>query len=204
MDARRVVERQGRCKTGHMNETPDLLERRANVRDRDPLFIAALHGFLVPFLGGHPAATPARDHPDVLRVRPLTPLVLVGLISVAVGGCADEDASGTTVAPELGGGASFDFTPTIKITDDGFVPLQAVAVFGETLTFVNETDRPQTIHFTNGSPAIGGAQTIGPIPPGESRTFPKPLEAAISLVYEADALPGETGRLQIDPGVDTL
>ena len=101
-------------------------------------------------------------------------------------------------------GSAFDFTPTITITEDGFVPLHAVAVFGETLTFVNQTDRPQTIRFTNGSPAIGGAESIGPIPPGGSVSFDEPLETAISLVYNASDLPGATGRLQVDPGVDTL
>jgi hypothetical protein len=137
-------------------------------------------------------------------------IVLAGLAACsgdddATVGSAPSAATPTTSATDgTSDGTTFDFTPTITITDDGFLPLQAVAVFGETLTFVNDTERAQTIHFTNGSPEIGGADTIGPIQPGASMTYPRPLETAISLVYEADSLPGFTGRLQIDPGVGTL
>lgn len=147
------------------------------------------------------------------------PITALALLALAMSACSSGDdpavdpagsvGEGSASLPDLppedaSDGSTFDFTPTITITPDGFLPVQAVAVFGEELTFVNETATAQTIHFTNGSPVIGGAETVGPIPPGESMTFPGELEAAVSLVYEADGLPGVVGRLQIDPGVGTL
>lgn len=99
----------------------------------------------------------------------------------------------------------FAFTSTIKITSAGFVPLQAVAVFGETVSFVNETTESQTISFINGGLGAGGAIVeVGPIAPGASASVPEPLSAAISLVFESDGLPGKQGHLQVDPGVDEL
>ena len=153
-----------------------------------------------------------------MRRPTLASLAVVCLFAVT--GCSgddDDDSSdalsaeatqpepGTTLlVDDQGDPTRINFTSTITITEGGFVPLQAIAVFDQTLTFVNETDRDQTITFTNGSPAVGGPQTFGPIPAGQSMSWPEPLSAAISLVYEADALPGKTGRLEIDKGTDQL
>lgn len=152
-----------------------------------------------------------------MRRRILSSIALASLLAVSA--CSDDDGDSddvatadsvepsgetTTLPLETSDTSRIAFTPTITITEDGFLPLQAVAVFTQTLTFVNETDRAQTITFTNGSPQVGGPKTFGPIPAGESMEWPDPLDTAISLVFEADSLPGQTGRLQIDPGVDEL
>jgi plastocyanin len=143
----------------------------------------------------------------VLR-RSLCALLLASTLT-ALASCSGSDdaptATATTVVPiDTGQKDRFDFTPTITITDAGFRPAEAVATIGQTLTFVNQTSRPQTITFTNGSPEIGGAQTIGPIAPGQQMSWPRPLSTAISLRYESDALPGQSGQVQIDKGIDNL
>jgi hypothetical protein len=142
-------------------------------------------------------------------LRRITSMVLVGSTLALLAGCSsggdDTSSTETTVVPfDTGQADRFAFTPTVKITEDGFRPEQAVATIGQTLTFVNQTARPQTITFTNGSPEIGGAQTIGPIAPGQQMSWPRPLSATISLRYESDALPGQSGQVQIDPGIDHL
>ncbi len=98
--------------------------------------------------------------------------------------------------------AVFAFTSTITITEGGFEPCsKAVAVFGDTLTFVNETAREQTITFINASPTIDGPTTLGPIAPGAAMDYTEELGSAISVVYESDGMPGHTGQLQINPGI---
>lgn len=141
-------------------------------------------------------------------------LVLVAF-GASVAGCASDDGEGDvssdtvsdTVVADPTDTANDDilaFTPTIRITESGYLPQQAVAVFGQTLTFVNETAREQSIRFLNGTPHIGGPDTVGPIEPGGSMTIEEPLDTAISLIFESDSLPGFTGRLQIDPGLADL
>ncbi len=158
-----------------------------------------------------------------MRFRALRIVTLVAAAAVVgpvVTGCSSDDSSGTqspgdevesdgesvvTADPnDTDNPAAFDFTSTISITETGFEPRQAVAVLGEMLTFVNNTDRAQTIRFTNGTPNVDGAPTIGPIEPGESLSFPEPLESTISLIYESDGLPGQQGQLQVDPGIEEL
>lgn len=147
--------------------------------------------------------------------RHLGPSLVVLALATACSGANDQArVVDATPAPDDGVLASapvdtadiaqFDFTATIRITDDGFVPSWAVAVFGETLTFVNDTDETQTVRFTNGVPNVDGPGSLGPIPPGGEFSLDDPLSAAISLVYESSALPGRTGRLQVDPGVENL
>lgn len=144
-----------------------------------------------------------RRYLAVLATLAMAPVACSSDNEPSLGGTLPGGTTGP-VTEETSDGTAFDFTSTITITEDGFLPLKAVAVFGEALTFVNDTGTSQTISFTNGAPAIGGERTIGPIAPGGSMTYPGELATAISLVYEADGLPGKTGQLQIDPGVDTL
>lgn len=150
-----------------------------------------------------------------MPVVPSTRPLLLGAAAVVaiVSACSSGDdpslssvveGSAPAIPIETADGTTFDLTSTITITPDGFIPLQAVALFGDSLTFVNETEQAQTVTFTNGSPVIGGAQTVGPIAPGGSSTYDGELTTAMSLVYEVDGLPGLTGRVQIEPGVGTL
>lgn len=146
--------------------------------------------------------------------RPFLAGALAVAVVAVVSACSSGDdpslspvvdgGSAPAIPIETADGTTFDLTSTITITADGFIPLQAVAVFGDTLTFVNETEQPQTVTFTNGAPVIGGSQTVGPIAPGGSSTYDGELQTAISLVYEVDGLPGLTGRVQIEPGIGTL
>lgn len=139
-------------------------------------------------------------------------LLVIGLLmsTWAIAGCSSSSASPVDdntvpVDPtDTADAKAFAFTSTITITANGFEPAQAVAVFGQTLTFVNATTAPQTITFVNGSPNIGAPSTYGPIAAGASLTVPGVLRTAISLVYRSDAVPGVQGRLQIDPGVKTI
>ncbi len=138
-----------------------------------------------------------------------TPHLLAALLMAAAGaGCSGDGADSevsqidnVTLAPsDTADPAGMQFTSTITITADGFVPEQAVAVFGETLTFVNDTAAEQTVRFTNGSVNIDGPASFGPIPPGGTVSMDEPLDTSASLLYESDGLPGVIGRLQVDPG----
>lgn len=162
-------------------------------------------------------ATHRRATLDLVKRLGRSVIVLVAAISTAAGCSSDDEGEGEgdissdtvsdTVAVDPSDTANDDllaFTPTIRITESGYLPQQAVAVFGENLTFVNETEREQLIEFMNGTPHIGGPDTIGPIEPGGTVTVEKPLDTAVSLIFESEGLPGFTGRLQIDPGVDDL
>lgn len=132
-------------------------------------------------------------------------------VAIAMFGCSDSASDESSASTEFVADpndtddpTAFAITSTVTITETGFVPIQAVAVLGDTLTFVNETNVVQTIRFTNGSLNVDGPATLGPIEPGESLSYAEPLSSTISLIFESDGLPGQVGRLQVDPGIDNI
>jgi hypothetical protein len=79
----------------------------------------------------------------------------------------------------------------VFITDDGFVPEQLVAIVGEKISFINETERTAAVEFT----ALDFES--GPIAPGRKATFTP--DGAYSIGYHLADDPEITGAIQVEP-----
>ncbi len=92
----------------------------------------------------------------------------------------------------------FSVGQEVFITDDGFVPQQLVAIVGEKISFVNETNDTAEVRFS----AIDFA--TGPIEPGERATYTP--EGAYSIGYHVAGDKNVTGAIQVQayfmPGED--
>ena len=79
----------------------------------------------------------------------------------------------------------------IFITDDGFVPQQLVAIVGEKVSFINETDDRVSVRFT----AIDFE--TGDIEPGGKATYTP--DGAFSIAYHLVGDEDVTGAIQVEP-----
>jgi hypothetical protein len=79
----------------------------------------------------------------------------------------------------------------VFITDQGFVPLQLVAIVGEKISFINETDASAAVEFT----ALDFES--GPIAPGRRATFTP--DGAYSIGFHLSDDPKVTGAIQVQP-----
>jgi hypothetical protein len=86
---------------------------------------------------------------------------------------------------------SFHVGQEVFITDDGFVPEQLVAIVGEKISFINETDRNAAVEFT----ALDFES--GPIAPGRKATYTP--DGAYSIAYHLAGDPKVTGAILVEP-----
>ncbi len=86
----------------------------------------------------------------------------------------------------------------VFITDDGFRPRDLVSIVQEEVTWINETDSPQTIRF------LAGGRKVGPIEPGGRASYTP--DATISIAYTLADDADVKGTVQVQwyfqPGED--
>lgn len=142
-----------------------------------------------------------------MRTRPrLVALALLALFGgvTACGDTTDTNASVPTVTADptdVADTDAFDFSNVVELREGSVAPAQAVAVVEDDIVFRNTTAIEQVIRATNGTFGDSGpAETT--IPPGGEFTFRQ--STPISITYEVVSQPGVTGRIQVDPGIETI
>lgn len=137
--------------------------------------------------------------------RLLGALAFGALLLVAPVSCGDETpAAGptTTADPtDVPDTDAFDFSNVVEIRDGSVAPAQTVATTDREIVFRNTTSRPQELRATNGTFGDRPAES-GPIEPGAEFAFRQ--ETPISITYEVLSQPGVTGRIQVDPGIESI
>lgn len=86
---------------------------------------------------------------------------------------------------------AFHVGQEVFITDDGFVPEQLVAIVGEKISFINETDADAEVRFT----ALDFE--TGPIVPGDRATYTP--DGAYSIAFHLAGDEDVTGAIQVEP-----
>lgn len=97
---------------------------------------------------------------------------------------------------------AFDFSNTVEIRDGSVAPRQTVAVVEDDIVFRNTTGSVQEVRATNGNFGDRGPVQSGPIEPGGEFRFRQ--STPISITYEVLSQPGLTGRIQVDPGIESI
>jgi len=126
-------------------------------------------------------------------------------VGTSCGSSAEKDSSGPVVTADptdRPDDDAFAFSNTVEIRVGAVAPAQTVALVEEDIVLKNTTDVPQTVRVTNGTLGDTGPAETGPIAPGDEYRFRQ--TTPISIVYEITSQPGLTGRIQVDPGTDTI
>jgi hypothetical protein len=86
---------------------------------------------------------------------------------------------------------------TVTISAKGFAPYWADVPLHSTVTFENTTATPQQIVFDNARDASGAPLQSQVIAPGA--TWVWTADTFASFAYHSPQLPGQDGRIQVDP-----
>lgn len=126
------------------------------------------------------------------------------VVTPACGDSTDRAATVPTVTADptdVADTDAFDFSNVVEIRDGSVAPAQAVAVVDQKIVLRNTTAASQTVRATNGTFGDTGPAEAT-IAPGEDFAFTQ--STPISITYEVGSQAGLTGRIQVDPGIESI